>query len=208
MPRLFLTTGLLLAAFALSHAVTAQNQSVKPDDAASELTADYPLDRAGIFIQGSSWQEVRNQMPSKSKVAHGLAASLSYGLAPAKVVAEYEGEHAGTQSEGGRPILCICHILSLPGQPVIVRLHVKKNFRELDGGKMIVYPIAGGSKMADANKSDLIPVDVAHPDPQVWLLRPQATLDPGKYALMLGTQNVNIYPFTVTASPGGAAGTK
>jgi hypothetical protein len=62
---------------------------------------------------------------------------------------------------------------------------------------MIVYPVVGGSKMANADKSDIVPVDVSHPDPQVWLVRSQSPLEPGEYALMLGTQNMNIFPFTV-----------
>jgi hypothetical protein len=64
---------------------------------------------------------------------------------------------------------------------------------------MTVYPIVGGSKMADASKSDLVPVDVTKPDAQVWLIRPQVPLEPGEYALMLGTQNLSIFPFTVEA---------
>jgi hypothetical protein len=29
------------------------------------------------------------------------------------------------------------------------------------------------------------------------VIRPQSPLDPGEYALMLGTQNISIFPFTV-----------
>jgi hypothetical protein len=138
-------------------------------------------------------------MPSKTRTAHGIAASLSYGIVPVKIVAEYEGEHASAQVEAGRPIICLCHYTSLPGAPVLVRLHPKKLARELDGGRMIVYPVVGNSKMVDANKTDLIPADVSRPDPQVWLVRPQAPLEPGEYAMMLGTQNIAIFPFTVVA---------
>jgi hypothetical protein len=155
------------------------------------------MDRPGIFLQGQAWQTIQSQMPTKTKAAHSLAASLSYGMVPAKVVSEYNGTHAATETENARPTLCICHILSLPGEPVLVRLHVKKNARELDGGRMIVYPVVGGSKMADANKSDLIPADVQQIEPQIWLVRPQVELDPGEYALMLGTQNIAIFPFAV-----------
>jgi hypothetical protein len=226
MRRTLLVSSLLLIASSLFSTVHAQNQpdqssAAEPSQsppvdvvheklAASasgpEFTADYPLDRAGVFIQGAKWTEVTNQMPSKTKAAHGIAASLSYGIVPAKVVAEYEGEHASAQVEAGRPILCLCHYTSLPGAPVLVRLHPKKDARELDGGRMIVYPVVGGSKLVDANKTDLIPADVTRPDPQVWLIRPQSPLDPGEYALMLGTQNIAIFPFTVaapTVHPGG-----
>lgn len=174
---------------------------------ASALTADYPTRQPGMFIQSSSWIELPGAMPFKTKTAHGIAAGFSYGLVPAKVVAEYQGDHAVAEVNPGQPVICICHIISLPGQPVIVRLHPKKNARELDGGRMIVYPVTGGSKMADANKSDLIAVDVSQPDPQVWLVRPHEPLGPGEYALMLGTQNINIYPFTVTEVPASGPGT-
>jgi hypothetical protein len=91
--------------------------------------------------------------------------------------------------------------MSLPGAPVLVRLHPKKGARELDGGRMYVYPVVGNSKMADASKSDIVPSDVSQPAPQVWLVRPQSPLDPGEYAMMLGTQNISIFPFTVVAQP-------
>jgi len=161
------------------------------------FTADYPRNRAGIFIQGSEWTPVANQNPTKTKTAHSLAAGLSYGIFPAKIVAEYDGDHAPTQTETAQPTICICHFFSIPGAPVLVRLHPKKGARELDGGRMIVYPVAGGSKMADANKTDLVPADVSQPEPQYWLISPQSPLEPGEYALMLGTQNVSIFPFTV-----------
>ena len=135
------------------------------------------MDQAGVLIQSSEWTQVANQYPTRTRAAHSIAASLSYGIVPVKIVAEYAGEHAPTTVAAGRPLLCLCHFMSIPGDPVLVRLHAKKDTRELDGGRMIVYPIVGGSKMADANKTDLIPADVSHPDPQVWLIRPQSPLD-------------------------------
>ena len=103
--------------------------------------------------------------------------------------------------DAAQPTICICHFFSIPGDPVLVRLHPKKGARELDGGRMIVYPVTGGSKIADANKTDLVPADVSQPDPQVWLIRPQSPLEPGEYALMLGTQNISIFPFTILPPP-------
>jgi hypothetical protein len=204
MRRAILVSAFLLIAFSVLPVLHAQNQ---PVPAKSEsLAADYPANRAGIFIQSSQWLLVSGQTPVKTRTSRGIAASFSYGLVPAKIVSEYDGEHAPVRVEAGQLTLCICHILSLPGDPVLVRLHPKKLSRELDGGRMIVYPVVGGSKMADANKSDLIPVDVSQPDPQVWLVRSQSPLEPGEYALMLGTQNLNIYPFTVVAPPTPASG--
>jgi hypothetical protein len=198
MQRVLLCVSILLAAFAISCAIHAQTQSIIPSDTAAGFTTDYPAVQPGIFIQSSSWKELLNESPAKSKAAHGIAASLSYGAVPAKLVAEYAGEHAPIQVGAGQVTICICHILSLPGQPVIVRLQSKKGVRELDGGKMVVNPFTGGSKIADANKSDLISTDQAHPDPQIWLVRTKSPLLPGEYALMLGTQNLSIFPFSVS----------
>jgi hypothetical protein len=197
MQRVLLVFGFLLIASSVFPCIHAQNQ--QPPVVSPGLTADYPKYQAGMFIQNTQWMAVANQYPAKTKTSRGIAASLSYGMVPAKVVSEYAGEHAPTQVETVQPIICICHIISLPGDPVLVRLHPKKRLRELDGGKMIVYPVVGGSKMADANKSDLIPVDVSQPESQVWLIRPQSSLQPGEYALMLGSQNLSIFPFTVVA---------
>jgi hypothetical protein len=197
MQRFILMSCLIASsAFLAAHA-----QNPPTPDSSHTLSADYPANRVGILIQGDQWTTVANQNPAKTKAAHSLAASLSYGIVPAKVVAEYDGEHASAQVATAQPVLCICHFASIPGNPVLVRLHPKKGVRELDGGKMIVYPITGGAKMADANKTDLIPADVSQPDPQVWLVRPQVPLEPGEYALMLGTQNISIFPFTVLPPP-------
>ena len=177
-----------------------------PQDTGStsaSITADYPNDQAGVLIHTVGWTSIPAAMPSKTKSKHGIAASLSYGAVPATVIAEYEGLHAPTQIAPGQPIICLCHLISLPGDPVLVKLHPKKTTRELDGGRMTVLPVVGGSKMADANKSDLLPVDVSHPKDMVWLVRPQQELPAGEYALMLGTQNVSIFPFTVGAAEGG-----
>jgi hypothetical protein len=199
----FLVVSALLTLSAAAFPLHAQNSTTSASSAAqpssNQVSADYPKNRAGVLIGETTWAELANQTPSKTKVAHGIAASLSYGLAPAKLVAEYAGDHAATRAADAQPILCICHFSGLPGTPVLVRLHVKKDVRELDGGRMTVYPIVGGAKSADANKTDL--VDVSQPEPQVWLIRPATPLDPGEYALMLGTQNMNIFPFEIAAPP-------
>jgi hypothetical protein len=204
MQRFLAISGLFIfSAFPLP--IRAQNRSnpgvVIAQNDSNQSSVDYPRNRAGVLIGDKQWTEIGNQMPIKTKVGHGIAAGLSYGLVPAKIVAEYQGEHSSTRAVAPQPIICVCHFSSLPGSPVLVRLHPKKDARELDGGRMTVYPIVGGSKMADANKTDLIAADVSQPESQVWLIRPQAPLDPGEYALMLGTQNVNIFPFTVETAP-------
>ncbi len=227
MRRIAFVSGLFLMASSILLVVRAQNQPapanvtdpnqstpvdiVKDDQpvpgGGAALTADYPMNQAGVLIQGAQWTPVANQYPTKTRAAHSIAASLSYGIVPVKIVAEYEGEHASAQTETAQPVICVCHFMSLPGAPVLARLHPKKGARELDGGRMYVYPVVGNSKMADANKSDIVPSDVSHPDPQVWLIRPQSPLEPGEYALMLGTQNMSIFPFTVappSSQPAGA----
>jgi hypothetical protein len=201
--RVVVFVGFIVAATGYTSAQTT------PDSSSSvpgvNLATDYPKDRAGVFVQSSDWVSMAAVMPSKTRAKRGLAASLSYGAVPASVVAEYNGPHAQVQIEPGRPVICLCHMISLPGDPVLVRLHPKKDLRELDGGRMTVLPIVGGSKMADANRSDLIPADVSQPESMVWLVRPQQSLPSGEYALMLGTQNVNIFPFTVAASSADAS---
>ncbi len=201
MARRLLWSGPLILVLACAAAMHAQDNSAPSTQPDPGFTKDYPMDRAGIMLHETDWQDMRSQTPFKTRMPHSIAASLSYGLVPAKLVADYEGEHAPTQTVEQRPTICICHLISLPGQPVIVRLHIKKSHRELNGGKMIVYPIVGGSKMTEAQQSDLVPVDVDQESQQVWLVRPTIALEPGEYALMLGTQNLAIFPFTVEGPP-------
>ncbi|MGA2961490.1 MAG: hypothetical protein ABSD96_07440 [Candidatus Korobacteraceae bacterium] len=184
--------------FMLGCANLGRAQAVPNASAASQstFTAEYPK-TPGVFIQSVDWLPMSAARPSKTKAKHAIAASLSYGAVPATVTAEYAGAHAQVQLEAGRPVICLCHLLSLPGTPALVRLHAKKDSRELDGGKMIAYPIVGGSKIADANQSDLIAVETTQPESLVWLVRPEQPLAPGEYALMLGTQNMSIFPFAV-----------
>jgi hypothetical protein len=92
--------------------------------------------------------------------------------------------------------ICVCRFSSIPGDPVIVKLHPQKGMRELDAGKL---PILGG-KMAQADKSDLVQADLSHPAKTVWVLQSKTPLPEGEYAVMLGTQNMAIFPFTVSAS--------
>jgi hypothetical protein len=52
--------------------------------------------------------------------------------------------------------------------------------------------------MSEAKQNDLIAVEVSQPENIVWLVRPLEALPAGEYALMLGTQNMSIFPFTVS----------
>lgn len=215
--RRFALSGILCFAVAAWVGVHAQNPPSQPAPANPQFATDYPADKAGIFIQSSpaEWEPITDESPTKAKTVHGYADSFAYGTVPDKVVVvDYDGEHAKTQVDAGAPTICVCNKASLLGQPVIVRLHAKKGARELDGRRMIISLVNGGIKIADENKSDLIPVDQQQLDSHVWrdahiwLIRPRSTLPPGEYALMLGTQNLSIFPFTVAAPAGASAETK
>jgi hypothetical protein len=171
----------------------------KPDAApaaSSTSTLDYPTDRAGVLIKGADWAAMDATMPSKTRAKGGIAQSLSYGAVRGTAVADYNGEHAAVQIKPGRVLICICRLISLPGDPIIVKLHPQKGMRELDGGKLPIL----GAKMAEAGKSDLVPADVSHPDTTVWLVQSQDALPEGEYALMLGAQNMAVFPFTISAA--------
>jgi hypothetical protein len=184
----------LAGIFLLPVFTAAQSKTDTNSSAPSNLTADYPKERTAVMIESSSWAVVPGAFPSKSHVKRGVAASLTYGAVPAAIVAEYDGLHAQVQITPGRPVICISHFVSLPGTPVLVRLHPKKNIRELDGGRLPVI----GAKMSEAKENDLIPVEVSQPESIVWLVRPLQALPEGEYALMLGTQNMAVFPFTVS----------
>lgn len=189
--------GMVLGVICGSHRVTpAQSKPANGSAESSKLTADYPKDQPGVFIQGPDWVPITAAMPFKTHTKHGVASFFSEGAVPAVIVADYQGLHAAAEIGVGQPIICICHLIEIPGNPVLVKLHPKKNFRELDGGKLPIF----GSKLAEATKNDLIPVDVSQPENTVWLVRPKDALPAGDYALMLGTQNMSIFPFTVISA--------
>ena len=185
---------LLTSAFASHCQTAAQSKSRADSGAPPVLPADYPKDQVGVLINNSGWTSIPQVFLSKTRVKRGIAASLTYGAVPAAAVAEYDGLHAEVQATPGRLVLCICHLIALPGAPVIVKLHPKKNSRELDGGRLPVL----GSKIIDATKSDLVDVDVSQPENTVWLVQPREALSAGEYALMLGTQNMSVFAFTVS----------
>jgi hypothetical protein len=191
-------TGILIWGIASIAAPTAPAQNTATGSAApSDLAADYPAGSAGVLIQGSDWLPISAASPSRVRTKNGLAASLSYGAVRAVAEADYNGDHADIQITPARPAICVCQIASLPGDPILVKLHPQKGMRVLDGGKLPII----GAKIAEASKSDSIPVQVSHPENTVWVLRPLAALPAGEYALMLGSQNFVIYPFTVSATP-------
>lgn len=183
-----LAAGLICFSLSTSQSKPEQNSSAPP-----AVTAEYPADLVGVLVDNSGWIDVPNASPAKTKVKHGVAHALTSGAVPASTVSIYSGEHAQVQIQPGRPVLCLCHVFSLPGAPVLVRLHSNKDTRELDGGRLPII----GARVSEAKENDLIAVDVSQPENGVWLLRPRNTLTPGEYALMLGTQNMSIFPFTV-----------
>lgn len=188
--------------FAMPFWAAAQSQKAPEANSAasSVVSADYPL-TAGMLIQSSDWLPLSSELPAKTHMKHALAPTFTYGIAPATAISDYQGLRAAVQVEPGRPVICICHMISLPAPPALVRLHPKKDFRELDGNK-----IHFGLKMVKADANDLIPIDVSQPENMVWLIRPREPLPAGEYAVMLGIQNLSIFPFSVAgASEAGAA---
>lgn len=198
MKLLFLWMAVLLleASSVSSFQSPAQNRPDSNSPPPTSLSGDYPDDGVGVLIENSGWTAVPDVSPTKTRAKHGIANSFTYGAVPATIVATYDGAHSEVQIQPGRPTICICHVPPLPGAPVIVKLHAKKDSRELDGGRLPII----GAKMAEARENDLIPVKVSQPESTVWLVRPVQAIPPGEYALMLGTQNINIFPFTVGAS--------
>lgn len=189
------------AVLALS-ALNAQEPTSAESSAAASpvVTADYPSRTTGVLILGSDWLPLASEAPLKTRFKHGFAPALTMGVAPAAIVTDYEGLHATVQIEPGRPILCVCHVLSVPGRPALVKLHPKKDVRELDGGKLHL-----GAKVAEAQASDLIAVNISQPENMVWLVQPQQALPAGEYALMFGTQSLAIFSFSVAGSETPAA---
>jgi hypothetical protein len=129
---------ILLGTFSAFSMLAAQNPAA-PDSARATPpvpTVDYPLDQAGILIADSDWISIEAEAPAKVRLKHGLAPALTYGIAPASAVSSYTGTHAAVHVEPVRPVICVCHIISMPATPSLVRLHPKKDARELHGGKL------------------------------------------------------------------------
>src|SRR6266478_5527089 len=182
----------------LSSAQLARAQG-KPSTASptpSNFTAEYPNDDASVLVD-SGWVALSQELPSKIRTKRGLVSSLTYGVVPGAIIAEYPGQHASLQIEARRPVFSICNVPSFPGAPALVRLHPKKDSRELDAGRLP----AVGAKIAEAKQSDLVPAEVVRPENACWLLRQREDLPAGEYALMLGTQNMSIFAFTITNPP-------
>ncbi len=159
------------------------------------VAADYPSRSVGVLILKSDWLPLASEPPLRTRFKHGFAPALTMGVAPATMVAEYAGAHAMVEAGTDRPILCVCHVISLPGRPTLVRLHPKKNVRELDAGKLHL-----GAKTAEAQAGDIIAVNMSQPENAVWLVQPQEPLQPGEYALMFGIQSFGIFPFSIAGS--------
>lgn len=170
----------------------AQNKQAPNSSAPPAGAVDYHKDE-GVFIKIQGWTEIEQICPSRTHLKRAIAPSVTYGAIPAATVTEYDGPHADVQLSPGRPILCILHESRIP-TTVLVRLHGKKTFRELNGGSLRLP----GSKIHEAASKDLVEVDVSQPEDNVWLINPREVLPTGEYALMLGRQNVCVFPFTVS----------
>lgn len=190
-------SSVILVALFFANACVLSAQTPKPDTTLAQTSnsMDYPEDQTGVLINGTEWTEVPQVLPSKMRRKHGVAAAFTYGAVPAKAVMEYAGQHAEIVLSAGRPAICICYTV-LHRPPVLVRLHARKNSRELVSA---AAPIMD-TTISEAAQSDLVEIDVSTPESTVWLLRPRKALPPGEYAVMVETQNMGIFPFTVTNS--------
>jgi len=141
--------------------------------------------------------------PPKTKVAHGLAASLSYGLAPAKSRRRnIEGDHAPHQiRERSARSSASATSWGFPARPRwncphATRRKTRARTRRRQDDRSTPSSAAARwltPTRAISSSSMVLP----HPDPQgFWLVRPQSPLAPGEYALMARQpRNMNIYPF-------------
>lgn len=175
----------------------AQGKQSTASPAPSNFPAEYPNDGASVLVENSGWVDLSEEFPSNIRTKRGLVGSLTYGAIPASVIVEYQGQHAQLQIETRRPVFSICNVPSFG--PVLVKLHPKKDLRELDGGRLPVL----GAKIAQAKQSDQVPTEAVQPEKACWLMRPREGLPAGEYALLLGTKNMIIFSFTTANPPGG-----
>jgi hypothetical protein len=177
----------------------AQDKPSTASPAPSNFPAEYPTDGVTVLVENSGWVDLSEEFPSKIHPKRGLVSSLTYGAVAAVVIIEYPGQHAELQIENRRPVFSSCNVPSIPGGPVLVKLHLKSDSRELDGGRLPIL----GAKIAEAKQSDQVPTEAVQPENACWLLRPREDLPAGEYALMLATENLGIFAFTIAIPPAG-----
>ncbi len=158
-----------------------------------------PGDHPGVYVRGAGeWHLLSQASPSKVKAKHAYLSSLSYGAVSAPMVAEYPGPHAAVEIHATRPIVCVSHLLT-SNPPMLVRLNEKKKTRELDSGTIRAVPLVGSAKQAEAQAGSVVLTTADQPESGVTLLRPQADMAPGEYAVMFGAQNLAILDFGIAA---------
>lgn len=159
-----------------------------------------PSQPPGVYVRGADgWHALSSEIPVKTKAAHGFLSSMTDGAVAARIEAEYRGSHAAVQVESARPTVCVSHMIT-PAQPIIVRLREKKNYRELDGGKIRALPVVGSTKLTEAQSSIVVPTTTNESESGITLVQPQTNLIPGEYAVMFGPTNVSIFGFEVGAA--------
>jgi hypothetical protein len=191
----------VLILFSLLHSAQlapAQYKQTTASPTPSNFPTEYPNDGASVLVD-SGWVALSQELPSKTRTKRGLVSSLTYGVVPGAIIAEYPRQHAELQIETRRPVFSICDVPAISGVPVLVILHPKKDSRELDAGRLPVL----GAKIAEAKQSDVVPTEAVQPENACWLLRPREDLPPGEYALMLATENLGIFAFTIANPPRG-----
>src|SRR5258708_1254151 len=81
----------------------------------------------------------------------------------------------------------------MPAASSLGRRDVKKDWGELGAGRLPVL----GAKIGEGKQSDQVPTEAVQPENACWLLRPREDLPAGEYALLLPTENLSIFPFTI-----------
>ncbi len=132
----------------------AQGKPSTASPISSNFPAESPNDDASVLVD-SSWVALSQELPSKIRTKWGLVSSLTYGVVPGAIIAEYPGQHAELQIETRRPVFSICNVPSFAGAPALVRLHPKKDSRELDAGRLPAL----GAKIGEAKQSDQVPTE-------------------------------------------------
>src|SRR5260370_1016717 len=159
------TASILFSLVPSAQLAPAQGKPGTASPTPSNFPAEYPNDDASVLID-SGWVALSQELPSKTRTKRGLVSSLTYGVVPGAIIAEYPRQHAELQIETRRPVFSICNVPSLPGAPALVRLHPKKDSRELDPGRLPVL----AAKIPEAKQSDVAPAEGVKPEKDCWFL--------------------------------------
>jgi hypothetical protein len=130
------------------------------------------------------------------KAKRAFVSSLTDGAVAAPMVVEYANPHATVQIQTARPTICVSHLITT-APPLLVRLNVKKEIRELDSGSVRAVPFGDTSRQGHAQASSIVPTTTENPEDDLILIQPPTNLAAGEYAVMFGANNLAIFDFGV-----------